>query len=340
MRPLPVRVQLPSGLATAIGSVPHYDPGDAVDFVLRHTPRLPAAPTLPARSAREGMVAQAAVGVRGVTVDAEGGLMVDRERLDVTDPLESACFDTDAYAGLRAFLNAVVDRTGPIKLQLTGPLTLGVALHELGVETELAFAVAGGAVRERARALLDLLDERAPQCARVIFLDEPALVGTRAEGFPLPPEQAVDLVSTGLAALEGRAVTGIHCCGPADWALVLQTGPQIVSLPARAEVIERAASSFAAYLDRGGWIAWGAVPTHQPVGTTPERLWRSLSGLWCQLVQDGCDPILLRTQALVTPECGLAGHGVTQAEQVMAFTSELAERLHDQAIGVRLQVGA
>jgi len=48
----------------------------------------------------------------------------------------------------------------------------------------------------------------------------------------------------------------------------------------------------------------------------------------------------LRTQAMVTPACGLYRHGVPQAEQVLTFTNRLAERLHDQAIGVRLSVGA
>ena len=55
-------VPLPVGLSTSIGSLPHYDPSEAVDFVLRHQHRLPAAPSLPARSRREGMIAQAAHG--------------------------------------------------------------------------------------------------------------------------------------------------------------------------------------------------------------------------------------------------------------------------------------
>jgi len=77
------------------------------------------------------------------------------------------------------------------------------------------------------------------------------------------------------------------------------------------------------------------------VGTTVDRLWRQLSTLWCDLVgAGGCDPVKLRTQAMITPACGLFRHGVTQAEQVLEFTGRLAERLHDQAIGVKLQVGA
>ena len=42
------------------------------------------------------------------------------------------------------------------------------------------------------------------------------------------------------------------------------------------------------------------------MGEQPARFWRQLSAQWCELVQNGCDPVLLRRQALVTPVCGLA----------------------------------
>jgi hypothetical protein len=104
--------------------------------------------------------------------------------------------------------------------------------------------------------------------------------------------------------------------------------------------VDQSPGAVADFLDRGGWLAWGAVPTDRPIGSTVERLWRQLSVLWCDLVSGGCEPSRLRTQSLITPACGLAHHGITQAEQVMTFTTRLAQRLHDQAIGVRLSVGA
>jgi hypothetical protein len=333
------RVPLPFGLSTSIGSVPHVDPSEAVDFVLRHQPRLPAAPTLPAHSPRELMLAQAAAGVRGVTVADDGTFDLRIDELDPDDPLEDSGFEGDAWVGLRAFLNAVAERTDPVKFQLTGPVTFGIALHASGVPADLAFATAAAAVRARSLALIELLDVRLPQCQRVVFLDEPGLTGALDRTFPVATDEALDVVSGVLAALEQSAITGIHCCGPADWKLVMEAGPQVLSLPLDSEV-EAAAGSLAQFLERGGWVAWGVVPTDRPLGTTPEFLWRQLSQLWCRLVQEGCDPVKLRTQAMITPACGLAGHGVTQAEQVMEFCTDLAERLHDQAIGVRLSVGA
>jgi hypothetical protein len=335
-RPVP----LPVGLATSIGSLPHCDPGDAVDFVLRHQHGLPAAPSLPARSRAEGMVAQAAWGVPGVDVLADGSIAVDYDALDPEAPLTDPGFASDGFVGLRAFLTAVADRRGPIKVSMTGPVTLGVALHAAGVPAEQAFRVSGAAAARRAQALVQYVAARVPQAQLVVFVDEPSLTGAMHPDFPIAPLDAVDLVSGTLAALERLSITGLHCCGRADWRLLMQAGPQILSMPLDVGV-ETSAGAVAGFLERGGWLAWGAVPTDRPIGTTVDRLWRQLSGVWCELVTNGgCDPARLRTQAMITPACGLYRHGVTQAEQVLTFTNRLADRLHDQAIGVRLSVGA
>jgi hypothetical protein len=339
MSPLEPAHALPVGLSTGIGHLPHCDPGDAVEFVLRHTPRLPAAPSLPARSRREGMVAQAAAGIQGVTVHDDGTLDLDPALVDPEAPLGDLDFAGDAYGGLRAFLTAVSDRDGPIKVSITGPVTLGVALHAAGLDADVAFAVAGRAVRRRAAALADHLLRRVPQAQLVMFVDEPAMASLTAPGFPIGPTEGVDLVSGAMAVVEHVAVTGLHCCAPADYRLLLGAGPRILSIPVEGGV-ERHAGLLGDHLDRGGWVAWGAVPTDGPVGPTVERHWRRLSALWCELSADGCDPTLLRTNAIITPVCGLAHHGVTQAEQVMELTGRLASRLQDQAVGVRLAAGA
>ena len=94
---------LPVGLSTGIGHLPHCDPGEAVEFVLRHNPRLPAAPSLPARFRREGMVVQAAAGITGVTVHDDGSLSIDEAGMDPDVPLEDTSFSGEAYAGFCAF---------------------------------------------------------------------------------------------------------------------------------------------------------------------------------------------------------------------------------------------
>jgi hypothetical protein len=98
--------------------------------------------------------------------------------------------------------------------------------------------------------------------------------------------------------------------------------------------------SLVRHLDADGWIAWGAVPTDRPVGESPEPPWRRLVTLWCELTRRGCEPLRLRNQAIITPACGLAGHGPTQAERALRLAAELADRVATQSAAARLTAGA
>lgn len=332
-----MRVDLPAGGSTAIGSVPHTDPRQAAAFSLRHSPALPAAPQLSASSPAEGMVAQAAAGIEGVTVGPDGSLAIDAARLH-RDGAIDVPLDPAAWTGLLAFLDLVARRRRPIKLQLTGPVTLGLALVHAGAPASTSFAVAADAVRARVGALIALAAEKAPDAPLVVFLDEPGLTAAGHPGFPLDRELIIDLLSGALAAIE-PAVTGVHCCGDTDWRISIDAGAQVLSLPLDPELV-RDAGVVAAFLENGGWIAWGAVPTTGPVGTDADPLWRRLTSVWCDLTRAGCDPLLLRKQSLITPACGLANHGLSQADLVMDLVSVLAQRVQEQALATRLSVGA
>lgn len=332
-------INLRVGTASAIGSMPHRHVDAAVSVVLAACPDLPAAPSLPRLDRREGMLAQAAWGLRGVDIGADGVLQVVGD-VDPADPFSTGPgIDGPAFGALRTFLEVNRHRTGPIKLQLTGPVTLGLALLDAGVPADRAFATASEAVAQRAEAMLAEARRTAPLAPAVVFVDEPSLAVLSEPDFPLATDDALDLVSRALAAVEPHAVTGLHCCGDTDWRLAMDTGPQIVSLPVTPSIADHA-GALGVHLDRGGWVAWGAVPTFQPVGDSSDRLWRTLSDTWCELVQRGCDALRLREQALVTPECGLAGHDPLLAEHILGLTVDLAERVRRQSFGVRLSVGA
>jgi hypothetical protein len=48
----------------------------------------------------------------------------------------------------------------------------------------------------------------------------------------------------------------------------------------------------------------------------------------------------LRSQALVAPACGLAGHGASQAERAMMLAREIGSRVHDHGAATKLAIGA
>src|SRR5690606_41681112 len=98
--------------------------------------------------------------------------------------------------------------------------------------------------------------------------------------------------------------------------------------------------AFADFLDRGGWVAWGVVPTDRPLGETPEILWRRLLAEWEALAEGGCEPRRLVEQAIMTPACGLVGLDVAQAVHVLDLTDEPARRDQEPALVLVLPLGA
>ena len=335
-----MRVQLPSGTASGVGSLPHLDATSAARFVLEQLPTLPAIPNLPKRSPAEGLIAQAVIGMRGVTLGQYGSLAVDVRRVD---PLADVDTNVDhaAFSGLRAFLELAseIRPTGPVKWQFVGPLTLGTTLMRAGVPVHLAFEVAVRAVRGHVQALHQRIAAALPECTQIVVLDEPALPQMMDPSFPLPPDAAIDLLSGALAAVEHEALVGVHCCGAPDWASVIAAGPGLISLPVRSNVTH-IAGYLSRFLEAGGWIAWGTVITDGPMPASTEHPWRELSAVWCELVAEGCDPLLLRQQAIITPAGGLGLHSEFIATRVLRTVREIADRVRSQAVAAQMTLGA
>lgn len=331
---------LQPGAATGVGSLPHRDALAAAEFARREYDLL-ALPSLPRRSPAESMVAQALIGVPGIGLGQYGSLTVD---IEAVDPAAEVHVDitADAFVGMRVCLESAVQGghgTDPVKWQFVGPVTLGVALERAGVPTPVAFEVAATSVRAHLRAIADHVERYLPAAPQVVILDEPWLIDLMSEEFPLAPEEAVDLMSSALAALDGRAATGIHCCALVDISPLIAAGPQILSIPA-VDRPESQAGHLQRFLDDGGWVAWGVVATDGPLGVTAGRAWHHLSAIWCGLVQAGVDPSLLRRQALLTPHCGLGMHTPVVAERVCRTVREISHRVRDQAAATRFILGA
>ncbi len=328
---------LRAGVTTGVGSLPHRDPAAAAALSLELTPDLPFAPQLPRRTPWEGLIAQWAGALPEVEVCPDGSLRLDGS-VRPGDPV--ARFDPERHGGLLAFLDAAARAPRPparVKAQVVGPLTLALALVRIGVPVAAAFTRATAAVRAWVLALDDLVERALPGSGRLVLLDEPGLVAFAADEAPIDTDAAVDHLSNALAAVSGEA--GVHVCGDGDVRIAFEAGPTVLSVAATHHLLGYA-DVMARHLDAGGWVMWGVIPTDRPIGETSESHWRALSGVWCELTRRGCEPGALRRQALVSPACGLAGHGETQAVRALRLASEVAARVGDQALAARLTLGA
>jgi hypothetical protein len=88
------------------------------------------------------------------------------------------------------------------------------------------------------------------------------------------------------------------------------------------------------FLERGGWLGWGIVPTLDreaaAAATVPALLARFDAGVE-RLVAKGFERELLLRRALITPSCG-AGGVLTEplAERVLDLLRELSGVLRDR----------
>jgi len=300
-----------NGAATSIGGLPHRDAAAAAAFAIGEF-EIATIPSLP--------------NVADITAAALA-----------TDELDDSSFD-----GLHAFLTLgrLVNLDGePITWHLPGPLSVGVSLCDAGLEPAEAFALAGKVVGSKLVDIAAEVSRVLPSSPQLVMIDEPAFADLMQPEFPIPPDHAVDVMSSAMAALPHDVVAGIHCNLRCDIATMLASGPAVISVPVTDDLVD-----WAGYIDRflddGGVIAWGVVPTGGPIAAGADRYWRALSDVWCELVRRGCDPVALRRQSMVTPGGGLEAHAVSVARRLARLTAEVAKRVRDQSNATRFALGA
>lgn len=323
----------------AAGSLPHTDPQVACERMLAHLD-IPTWPQLPKRSFKENMYVQYSERFPGVVLTGER-IHVDRTQ-NLDQPLEElyhaylehdldyAAIGPEYAAGLDHFLAMDLRCAGPIKGQVTGPVSWGLVVGDQDRKPVLYDDVLGEAVavhlRLKAAWLERRLREQSPQT--IIFVDEPYMSSFGSAIIVLNRDRVLALLQEVLAGIQG--LKGVHCCGNTDWSLLMSTTVDILSLDAYeyAESLALYPDAVRAFLERGGMVAWGIVPAgpevfDESVASLVERF-RYALGL---LTAKGLHRDDLLALALIMPSCGCGTLPVATAERVLALTGQVARAL-------------
>lgn len=339
-------------LATGIGSFPHQDENAVFDLILGNFPEIPFLPQLPKRSFLEGIPLQFSEGFpslrwsekgQRIWVDTAEGF--DREVERFYEAVEGRQLDrfeiTEGFSkGLRLLPRvASLEKRGGahyIKGQITGPITLGLFL----VDHEKRPIFYEPTLRDillkhlscKARWMEKHFHDLLPRTETMVIFDEPSLSTFGSAFSGLNREDVTSSLNECFSAVQG--LVGVHCCGNTDWGLILETRLDILSFDAYGylETLALYPKPLRAFLERGGILAWGIVPTGQEIekedaSTLTLRLKKGLD----LLVKEGIDPALLR-RAILTPSCGVASLSVPLAERVCRVTSELSRRAREEKI--------
>ena len=344
----------PYGLATAIGSLPHQDPARAVDLILKNLEDIPFWPQLTRRSFLENMCVQYTEGLPCVRLD-QGK---ERVYLDTTPGVEVGelerfyerylANDTEYFRigpdyaqGLHAFIDALKKRDGLnyIKGQVTGPITFGLTLKDQsGLATfhnkEIMDALTKG-LEMKARWQIKTFMEFGARI--IIFFDEPYLSAFGSAFVNIDRKEAIVRLNEVIGpAKEVGAITGIHCCGNTDWSILMETEVDIISFDAYGfmENISLYPEELKGFLNRGGILAWGIVPS------SPEAMEEKTEGL-AKRLREGRNLLGEGGNGyLVTPSCGCGSLSIEEAEKVLRLTHDVSCTLRDKRIGSsNFQVG-
>jgi len=337
-----------SWLPLMIGSVPLTDAQEAWSLVLTYFPEIPAWPQLPCRSYLESMYTQFSERFPGVVLEGER-IYVNREQ-DLNPGLERLYLaylqgDTqygavgrDYAAGLALLLEDKVPFMQPleaIKGQVTGPISWGLTVVDQNRRPILYDEILAEAVSHHLhlKAAWQERELRRFSGNTILFVDEPYMSTFGSAFVALSREQVIDLLEEVFAGISG--LKGVHCCGNTDWSILLSTSVDILSLDAYeyAEALALYPDQVQAYLDRGGVIAWGIVPTGPQAATeTVESLVARLNDAINLLVEKGVPRDALLRAGLVTPSCGTGPLSPELAERVFYLTAGVSSAMQRRYI--------
>jgi methionine synthase II (cobalamin-independent) len=337
----------PDFLPMTVGSLPYDSPAVALEQILQNTPDIPAWPQLPKRTFLENMYVQYSQGFPGIVVDMQNErIYVDRERdLDpeleqlytsyLENDLRAGALSEEYAAGLSYFLKQHFDSARAVKGHVTGPVSWGLTVTDQNRRPILYDEVLAEAVAKHLRLNASWQERQLRHKAvnTIMFVDEPYMSSFGSAYVAIEREQVIALLEEVFEGIHG--LKGVHCCGNTDWSILLSTSVDILNLDAYeyAETLSLYPEALDAFLDRGGIVAWGIVPTldeaalmGEEVGSLSARLEAAIQ----LMASKGVSLDKLLASALVTPSCGLRTLSEAGAERALSLLAEVSRRMRER----------
>jgi hypothetical protein len=344
----------PCCLATAIGSLPHKDPKQAVDVVLRSIPNAPIWPQLPANGLNEQMEIQYSEGIPRVVIDREKGRMFFDTTGDTSGDLatfyEKYCaedfeafritpeFSKGIYA-LEEALKAAGGKRPFVKVQTTGPLSVGLSIVDekkraIFYNPEFVDVV----VKGMAMKCRWQIQKFKPFAENIIcFVDEPILSAFGSSTYvSVTRDDTVAKLGEVIEAVHTEgALAGVHCCGNTEWPILMDSNVDIINFDAfdYGHTILLYPEPMKAHLKAGKYLAFGIVPTNSAKiqAATVDSLAAKYGELVTSLAKTtGIDAEQIRRQTFLTPSCGTGSLPVADAELVFKTLFELSSRMQKE----------
>ncbi len=171
----------------------------------------------------------------------------------------------------------------------------------------------------------------------VIFMDEPSLshIGTCAF-LTIDINMVKNILNDMSNILKSfGAITTIHCCGKMLWDMLTTIDVDILNFDAYSysDNIELYSNYISNFLDKGGIIAWGIVPTldvNELEIINYDILDKKFHNILFKLEQKGINKDKIIKQSIFTPSCGCGGLSKELALKACKLTSQFAENIKEK----------
>jgi hypothetical protein len=330
-------------LTTAMAVMPHEEVDKALEVALSMD--IPFWPQLPHYSYYEDMYVQASEHFPGILLNMEERTLrfstekfleeVEEAMSHFNDP---DYFDiSDTYSVVyRRFLDQDLAKKPAIRGQLEGPISFGFNVADENdrpiLFNDTVRLVMLDFMARRVNVQLERLKEKNSNA--FMFIDEPGLQFLWSAMSGYGDQAAREDMDSFFTMIERPR--GVHLCGNPDWDFLLGMDLDILSLDiyTNNEIFVSYAKSVGRFLDRGGTLVWGIVPTNfEPFEKEdiPSLISR-LEDVWLALDKKGIDREFLLSRSLLSPAtcCLINSDGVETVEKAFDVVKELSKILRDR----------
>lgn len=346
----------------AIGSLPHKSLDSAMSVVQSCFPKIPFWPQMAKLNKNEDMIIQFTEGMPSFFIDEntqksgfdtesdefydelEGFFMDYEEILGDTD---SKCLNnyaiSEEYSSTFSKLLDIIKATKPefAKGQIVGPFTLTTTLTgndgRCVIYDDTLKEIVIKTLALKALWQIKQIKKVSPKTTPIIFIDEPSISQLGTSAFITISAQEVKEMIKEISDLikANGGMSAIHCCGKCDWSVPIDAGVNIINLDAYtfAQNLSIFYKKVQSFLENGGKIAWGVVPTLDKDALDNAELSfliKKFETAVNYLTQKGIDEKLIIENSLVSPSCGAGGLTEDLALKAMTLTKELSQILKEK----------
>jgi hypothetical protein len=323
--------------------MPHTDPDQALAAALSMD--IPFWPQLPRLSYYEDMYVQASEHFPGILLNLDNQTLtfsMDKFAVELEDTFshleEPAYFDiSEQYSDVyHRFLALDLSERPAIRGQLEGPISFGLNVLDQDKRPIIFDDTVRPFMYEFMARRINVQLERLKKLNEnaFMFIDEPglqflfsALSGYDSAAARTDMEEFLSMI---------ERPRGIHLCGNPDWDFLLNQDMDILSLDVylNGDIFTHYAGSIKRFLDNGGVIVWGLVPTNfEPFEAENEAsLTDRLEQIWLILDSKGIDKDYLLSRSLISPAtcCLVNPDGEKTVEEAFRVVQDLSGRLREK----------